>query len=136
MAVATHRHLRSIKLAKTSILTPPITRILHFRTPCLWVLNRWRLRLIHSLNDTLRIKLSKTWWKNFSNQIETGTYWTTSFNQLIKGIYVTTATPLQLPGQGSLVNVNLFIPSSGIYFYYLIIPARELMQVCPFPDRK
>lgn len=71
-----------------------------------------------SLTDTLRIKLSKTWWKNFSNQIETGTYWTSSFNQLIKSIYVTTATPLQLPGQGSLVNVNLFSSFSGIYFYY------------------
>lgn len=70
------------------------------------------------LNDTLRIKLNKTWVKNFSNEIEGNSYWSTAFNSLMKGIYITTATPNQLPGQGSLLNINLYSSFSGIYFFF------------------
>jgi hypothetical protein len=72
-------------------------------------------------NDTLRIKLNKWWWTNFVNNLIPGTAWanTAAFNQLIHGVYITTATPLQLPGQGSLLNVVPFAESfSGIFIYY------------------
>jgi hypothetical protein len=58
---------------------------------------------------------------NFAAQLATsGTnYWTSNFNKLLHGIYITTATPLQLPGQGSILNLASLAGSfSGIYLYY------------------
>jgi hypothetical protein len=71
-----------------------------------------------TVNDTLRIKLDRSWWYPFSNNMDNPSNWTSAFNQFLKGIYITTATPLQLPGQGSLINVAMANSVSGIYFYY------------------
>jgi hypothetical protein len=71
-------------------------------------------------NDTLRIKLNKnflTYLKTFV-QVPTSN-WSTTFNtSIMQGICITTSNPLQLPGQGSMLYVNLDNNFGGIYVYY------------------
>ena len=69
-------------------------------------------------NDTLRIPLNKNWWLPFSVNVQSGQQWETNFRNLMKGLYITTSNTLQLPGQGSILYLNLYSSFSGIYFYY------------------
>ena len=72
-------------------------------------------------HDTLRIKLNKSWCTNFAAQLAgSNGYWTSNnFNQLLHGVCITTSTPLQLPGQGSLLNIEPLASSfTAIYVYY------------------
>jgi len=74
-------------------------------------------------SDTIRIKLTSTWMNYIKNAVEQNSsggqfYYWTNFDSLVKGLYITASTPLQLPGQGSILSINLYNSFAGIYFYY------------------
>lgn len=68
-------------------------------------------------NDTLKIKLSKSWWYPLSNILQTGNYWT-NINPILKGLYITTSNPIQLPGQGAILYVNMNTSFAEIFWCY------------------
>ncbi len=75
--------------------------------------------------DTLRIRLSKNWWQYITNKIKGNSRYYTYFDSLVKGLYITVSNPLQLPGQGGILYINLQSAFSGIYFYChgAVVPA-------------
>ena len=68
--------------------------------------------------DTIRIKLSNAWCQYIVNRIKGNTNYYPIIDSLIKGLYITTANPIQLPGQGGLLYLNLQNSFAGIYFYF------------------
>jgi len=67
----------------------------------------------------INIKLNKSWWSNVVNQMAlTGNYYYANLDSLVKGLLITVANPLQLPGQGGILYLNMANSFSGIYFYY------------------
>lgn len=70
-----------------------------------------------TLNDTLKIKLNKSFATSFAASLSVNNRWTTNFGQAIHGVYITTSNPLQLPGQGSLLNIVDFAESSASFIY-------------------
>lgn len=92
-------------------------------------------RPLTTSNDTLRIKLTGAFTTNFTHTILGGGItkngftgnWSEYFNSaVIHGVYITTLSPLQLPGQGGMVSVNLNTATSGIYVYYHSISTDSL----------
>ncbi len=68
--------------------------------------------------DTVRIRMNKNWYQSIFNKLKANHNYYTSFDSLVRGIYITTNNPLQLPGQGGLLYINLNSTTAGIYLYY------------------
>jgi hypothetical protein len=86
------------------------------------------------LQDTaIRIKLSSKWLKKILDSLGTGasSYYFSNMDSLVRGMYVTVSNPLQLPGQGGVVYVNLVNAFAGVYFYWHGIAAPK-NEITPF----
>lgn len=73
-----------------------------------------------AVHDTLRVKLNQNWVKYMVNEMNSNLiYYSTYFSSLCKGLYITVSNPLQLPGQGGILYINLYDGYwSNISFYY------------------
>jgi hypothetical protein len=87
--------------------------------------------------NTLKIKLNKSWATSFAASLLTNNQWTTNFNHVLHGIYITTSTPLQLPGQGGLLNIlsPSLADSMDIFLYYhpIAYPIPDSEHIVTFP---
>jgi hypothetical protein len=85
-------------------------------------------------NDTLKIKLSNSWFKYIIGKIEANnSYYYPNFDSLVKGFYITVSNPLQLPEQGGLWYLNLNNSFAEIYFYFHWYTIPSIEQPINFP---
>lgn len=75
----------------------------------------------NSGDNTIRIKLNSSF-KNYivGKMNSHNAYYYPYFDSIVKGLYITVSNPLQLPGQGGILYVNLYNASTpaGIYLYF------------------
>jgi hypothetical protein len=95
-----------------------------------------QINIAHAVGtDTFRIKLNSSFLNYIENQSEFSNNWTSNFNKgLLQGIYITPENPLQLPGQGAAIYLNLASPPFGgiyVYYHHYAYPDSALYVILP-----